>query len=84
MRFQVLMFEMVEARTPFDSPRGAESDAEFDELYGNIVRVKSTGVAHVFGKEFDAKAGGGDACRDLVSRMLEFRSSDRLGCGQRG
>lgn len=72
---------MVEVRTPFDATRGADSDVSFDELYGNIVSVETTGVAHVFPEEFDAKAGGRTACRDLISRMFEFRSSDRLGCG---
>lgn len=72
---KVLMFEMVEARTPFVLP-GSEQDIA--QLFTNIACVKKRGVD--FPQGFDDKAGGGSpACRDVISGMLEFEPGDRLG-----
>ncbi|CAM9133998.1 unnamed protein product [Ectocarpus fasciculatus] len=70
----VLMFELVEARTPFVLP-GSEQDVA--QLFTNIACVKKKGVD--FPDDFDEKAGGGAACRDVISGMLAFEPGDRLG-----
>lgn len=70
---QVLIFELVEARTPFASP-GSEQD--MGQLFINIACVKNQGVE--FPENFDGKAGG-PQCRDVVSGMLAFEPGDRLG-----
>lgn len=71
---QVLVFEMVEARTPF-APPGAEQDIA--QLFTNIACVKKRGV--FFPSNFDGKAGGNSHCRDIISGMLAFEPGDRLG-----
>lgn len=72
---KVLIFEMVEARTPFVLP-GSEQDIA--KLFTNIACVKKRGVD--FPDGFDDKAGGGSPhCRDLIYGMLAFEPGDRLG-----
>lgn len=71
---QVLIFELVEAQTPFAAP-GLEHD--ITKLFTNIACVKKRGVE--FPESFDDKAGGGSECRDLISGMLAFEPGDRLG-----
>ncbi|CAM9614196.1 unnamed protein product [Ectocarpus sp. 6 AP-2014] len=70
----VLMFELVEARTPFVLP-GSEQDVA--QLFTNIACVKKKGVD--FPDDFDENAGGGAECRDVISGMLAFEPGDRLG-----
>ena len=72
---KVLMFEMVEARTPFVLP-GSEQDIA--QLFTNIACVKKRGVD--FPDGFDEKAGGGRPdYREVISGMLAFEPGDRLG-----
>lgn len=71
---QVLIFELVEARTPFVLP-GQEKDIA--QLFTNIACVKKKGVE--FLGDFDEKAGGGPECREIISGMLKFEPGDRLG-----
>ncbi|CAM9132557.1 unnamed protein product, partial [Scytosiphon promiscuus] len=70
----VLIFELVEARTPF-TPAGSEQDVA--QLFTNIACVKKRGVQ--FPDGFDEKAGGRADCRHLISGMLAFEPGDRLG-----
>eukprot|EP00903_Cladosiphon_okamuranus_P016069 g14834.t1 len=71
---KVLMFEMVEARTPFVLP-GSEQDIA--QLFTNIACVKKRGVD--FPDDFDDKAGGSPNCRNVISGMLAFEPGDRIG-----
>lgn len=69
-----MIFELVEARTPFALP-GDEQDIA--QLFTKIACVKKKGVE--FPDGFDKRAGGTPDCRELISGLLVFEPGDRLG-----
>lgn len=81
---QVLMFEMLQNRTPFAPPVGIQSQSD-QTIFDNVARaVNLGGVAHVFPDSFDDTAGGGRKCRDLISSLMEVDTEHRLGNGVSG
>lgn len=70
---QVLIFELVEAHTPFAL---AGSEQDITQLFTKIACVKKGGVK--FPHNFDEKAGGLH-CREIIRGLLAFEPADRLG-----
>ncbi|CAM9642813.1 unnamed protein product, partial [Sphacelaria rigidula] len=69
----VIIFELVEARTPFAA---AGSEQDMAQLFTSIACVKKRGVQ--FPVPFDDRAGG-EECRNMISGLLAFEPGDRLG-----